>query len=89
MGLDGCHLKGQNGGVLFSIVGLDGNNELFPLVIGIVKKECKNSWQWFMIVLEEVIGSNYEGSTLTFMNQSKKKKRLTFMSDKQMVCIEF
>ncbi|KAL2941354.1 hypothetical protein RDABS01_029704 [Bienertia sinuspersici] len=31
IGVDGCHLKGNYGGVLLSAIALDGNDELFPL----------------------------------------------------------
>ncbi|XP_021733067.1 uncharacterized protein LOC110699864 [Chenopodium quinoa] len=39
VGVDGAHLKGHFGGVLLSVVAVDGNNELFPFAWAIVPKE--------------------------------------------------
>ncbi|KAL7167416.1 hypothetical protein ACSBR2_037970 [Camellia fascicularis] len=41
--MDGCHLKGPFGGILFAVVGLDGNNGLYPVAIAAVESECKDS----------------------------------------------
>lgn len=30
IGVDGCHLKSKHGGILLTIVGVDGNNNLYP-----------------------------------------------------------
>ncbi|KAL9232256.1 hypothetical protein vseg_007384 [Gypsophila vaccaria] len=35
IGVDGTHLKGNHGGVLLFVVALDGNNELFHIVVSI------------------------------------------------------
>ncbi|KAL2923288.1 Ribosome maturation factor RimP [Bienertia sinuspersici] len=40
VGVDGCHLKGNYGGILLSAVALDGNNELFPFAWAIVGGRC-------------------------------------------------
>ena len=39
IGIDGCHLKAPFGGVLLAIIGLDGNNGLFPIAVGVVESE--------------------------------------------------
>ncbi|KAF2322259.1 hypothetical protein GH714_009613 [Hevea brasiliensis] len=43
--LDGCWLKGTYGGQLFSAVGIDPNDCMFPLAYAIMRMENKNSWQ--------------------------------------------
>ncbi|XP_028074716.1 uncharacterized protein LOC114277095 [Camellia sinensis] len=48
IGVDGCHLKGPYDGLLISVVGLDGNNGLFPLAVGVVECECKASLTFFL-----------------------------------------
>ncbi|XP_028098382.1 uncharacterized protein LOC114298077 [Camellia sinensis] len=55
IGVDGCHLKGPNGGVLISAVALDGNNGLFPLALAIVEGECKDNWFFFLHNLRTII----------------------------------
>lgn len=51
IGLDGCHLKETYGGVLIVAIGIDGNNGVIPLAIGIAKVECGSSWNFFMSFL--------------------------------------
>ncbi|XP_042482641.1 uncharacterized protein LOC122063048 [Macadamia integrifolia] len=41
IGLDGCHLKEKYGGILLSIVFIDGNNGLFPLAFAVVESKYK------------------------------------------------
>ncbi|KAL0431976.1 UNVERIFIED_CONTAM: hypothetical protein Sradi_0823600 [Sesamum radiatum] len=70
IGVDGCHLKGPHGGILLTAVGVDPNNNLFPIAYAVVDKECRETWEWFLIILKhdlEII-RDYE---------------YTFMSDKQ------
>lgn len=42
-GLDGCQLKGADGGQLLSVVGRDVNNGMFPIAIAWVESESKSS----------------------------------------------
>ena len=53
IGFDGCHLKGNQKGYILSIVGIDSNNEIFPIPYSVVKSECKDSWLWFLELLKE------------------------------------
>ncbi|XP_074293637.1 uncharacterized protein LOC141620742 [Silene latifolia] len=55
IGVDGTHLKGNHGGVLLSAVALDGNNELFPIAVGVVESENKDSWSNFFWHLKQGI----------------------------------
>ncbi|KAL0437231.1 UNVERIFIED_CONTAM: hypothetical protein Sradi_0431000 [Sesamum radiatum] len=70
IGVDGCHLKGPHGGILLTAIGVDPNNNLFPIAYAVVNKECRETWEWFLIVLKHDLNivRDYE---------------FTFMSDKQ------
>jgi hypothetical protein len=48
IGVDGCHLKTKYGGQLLIAVGRDPNDQYFPLAIGVVETETKESWRWFL-----------------------------------------
>ncbi|KAL2932689.1 Altered inheritance of mitochondria protein 23 mitochondrial [Bienertia sinuspersici] len=41
VGVDGCHLKGNYGGILLSAVALDDNNEIFPVAIAVVDSRIR------------------------------------------------
>lgn len=47
IGVDGTHLKGNYGGILLSAIGLDGNNEIFPIAYAIVSIENEDNWSFF------------------------------------------
>ncbi|XP_012851396.1 PREDICTED: uncharacterized protein LOC105971096 [Erythranthe guttata] len=70
IGVDGCFLKGGHGGQLLTVVGLDPNNNIFPIAYAIVESETKDSWIWFLNLLNADIGFENEHNW-------------TFMSDKQ------
>ncbi|XP_012857918.1 PREDICTED: uncharacterized protein LOC105977175 [Erythranthe guttata] len=70
IGVDGCFLKGQRGGQLLAAVGLDPNNNIYPICYAIVEGETKETWMCFLQLLDEDIG---------FEEQHKWR----FMSDKQ------
>ncbi|KAH7836526.1 hypothetical protein Vadar_002444 [Vaccinium darrowii] len=72
LGIDGCHLKGPYGGVLISAVALDGNNGLFPIAIGVVEVECKESWGFFLSNLQTIIGSSNYIKPWTIMSDQQK-----------------
>ena len=40
--LNGCHLKGKFGGYILSTTARDGNDSIFPIVLGVVKQEKKD-----------------------------------------------
>jgi hypothetical protein len=71
--VDGCHLKTKYKGVMLTTVGIDGNDCIYPLAMGIVEVECTSSWEWFLTTLKE---------DLNITNTSP----FTIMSDKQKVC---
>ena len=59
IGLDGCHLKGLDGGLLLTAISRDANNGMFPLAIAWVEAETKSSWKWFLEGLVRDIGDRY------------------------------
>ncbi|KAG5546978.1 hypothetical protein RHGRI_012869 [Rhododendron griersonianum] len=77
IGLDGCHLKGIYGGQLLTAVGRDGNDNMFPITVALVELESKDSWTWFLQVLQEDIGS-YEEMGWTFISDRQKGLIETF-----------
>ncbi|KAL0399904.1 UNVERIFIED_CONTAM: hypothetical protein Sradi_2333700 [Sesamum radiatum] len=70
IGVDGCHLKGPYGGVLLTAVGIDPNNNIYPIAYAVVRNESGETWEWFLTVLKQDLNilRCYE---------------YTFMSDKQ------
>ncbi|KAH9693486.1 SWIM-type domain-containing protein [Citrus sinensis] len=59
-GDDGTHLNGLYRGSMFVATCLDGNNQLYPLAIGIMDSENNDAWEWFMMKLHGVIGDRPE-----------------------------
>ncbi|XP_038719959.1 uncharacterized protein LOC120012589 [Tripterygium wilfordii] len=68
VGLDGCFLKGMYGGQLLAAIERDPNDGMLPIAIAVVRVENTETWDWFIKMLLEDIGS---------------KGRLTFISDRQ------
>ncbi|KAH9737328.1 SWIM-type domain-containing protein [Citrus sinensis] len=58
--VDGTHPKGLYRGSMFVATCLDGNNQLYPLAIGIMDSENNDAWEWFMMKLHGVIGDRPE-----------------------------
>lgn len=56
--IDGAHLKGSFKGTMFLAVGMDGNNNIFPIAFGVGKSESGDSWTWFLSRLRECVGDN-------------------------------
>ena len=71
IGLDGCHLKGRFGGQLLSATAKDGNDNIFPVVMAVIKQENKDSWTWFMEQFADDIGRPEE-LNLVFINDRQK-----------------
>ncbi|XP_048494607.1 uncharacterized protein LOC125494819 [Beta vulgaris subsp. vulgaris] len=71
VGFDGRHLSGFYKGILLTAVGIDGNNEIFPIANGIVDTESKDSWTYF-----------FRNLKLVFQSQGVNKGDWTFISDK-------
>ena len=58
--VDNTHLKGLYRGSIFVATCLDGNNQLYPLAIGVMDSENNDVWEWFMTKLHRVIGNRPE-----------------------------
>ncbi|XP_059627663.1 uncharacterized protein LOC132270501 [Cornus florida] len=56
IGVDGCFLNGPYGGHLLSAVSMDGNGQMFLVAITVVESEIRDSWEWFMGELMNVVG---------------------------------
>ncbi|XP_052477826.1 uncharacterized protein LOC128033774 [Gossypium raimondii] len=52
IGLDGCWLKGYYGGHLLAAVGVDANDCIYPVAFVAVESENKQSWFWFLKLLQ-------------------------------------
>ncbi|CAN0915122.1 hypothetical protein LINGRAHAP2_LOCUS28949 [Linum grandiflorum] len=55
-GLDECFLKGQVKGMLLAAVGKDGNNQMYPICWAVVEGENRDSWNWFLELVQEQLG---------------------------------
>ncbi|KAL8537357.1 hypothetical protein ACS0TY_012489 [Phlomoides rotata] len=69
LGVDGCWLKGKHGGNLLTAIGVDGNNNMFPIAYAVVDKENGEIWEWFLTILKADLLIEVD--------------KFTFMSDKQ------
>jgi hypothetical protein len=54
--LDGCHIKTKYGGQILTAVGIDPNECIFPIAIGIVEVESLVTWKWFLETLKRDLG---------------------------------
>ena len=49
--VDSTHLKGLYRGSMFVVTCLDGNNQLYPLAVGVMDSENNDAWEWFIMKL--------------------------------------
>ena len=55
--LDACHLKGEYRGQLLCAIGLNENDDMFPIAYAVAEAETRESWQWFIqLLLEDLCG---------------------------------
>ena len=71
--VDGCHIKTRYKGQLLTAVGIDPNDCIYPIAMGLVEVECTSSWEWFLTTLRD---------DLNITNTSP----WTIISDKQKAC---
>lgn len=62
IGLDGCHLKGPQGGILLTAIAIDANNCIYPFAYVVVEKEKFKTWNWFLKLLIENLNIQNSGS---------------------------
>jgi len=70
--IDGAHLKGDYLGTMFLAVGMDANNQVVPIAIGVSKSESGESCTYFLEMLKKCIG---EMDGLVFMTDRSKSLR--------------
>ncbi|XP_026459869.1 uncharacterized protein LOC113360587 [Papaver somniferum] len=70
IGLDACHLNGKCSGVLMAATGLDGQNGLVPLGIGVFPTETIENWTMFLTDLKPLLSSHQ--NPLTFISDRHK-----------------
>ncbi|XP_019264233.1 PREDICTED: uncharacterized protein LOC109241865 [Nicotiana attenuata] len=71
VGLDGTFLKEKARGQLLVAVGLDSNNQTYPIAWAVVDKETKRTWTWFLELLQRSLDLK-EGEGITFMSEMQK-----------------
>ncbi|KAL0431190.1 UNVERIFIED_CONTAM: hypothetical protein Sradi_0745000, partial [Sesamum radiatum] len=53
IGVDDCHLKGPQGEIMLTAVGVDPSNNLYPIAYAVVSSEKRETWKWFLNLLME------------------------------------
>ena len=64
-------MKAEVGGVLLSATSRDANNQMFSLVVGVVTKENKNNWIWFLTCLMEALDCNHTAQYIIISDRQK------------------
>ncbi|CAN1134948.1 hypothetical protein LINPERHAP2_LOCUS8579 [Linum perenne] len=75
--LDGCFLKGEVKGMILTAVGKDGNNQMFPIAWAVVEGENRDSWGWFITILQEELNLG-DGSGWSIISDQQKVLFLDF-----------
>ncbi|KAE8726154.1 hypothetical protein F3Y22_tig00007387pilonHSYRG00016 [Hibiscus syriacus] len=70
-GLDGYFLKGPFKGILLSIVGRDGNEQMYPIAWAVVEGESIYSWSCFISIVAVDLGLD-DGFGYTIINDQHK-----------------
>ncbi|KAK9074018.1 hypothetical protein SSX86_006613 [Deinandra increscens subsp. villosa] len=71
LGLDGAFMKGPFPGQILSAVGIDPNNNIYPVCYAIVEAENLSSWTWFLECLGEDLDLDVR-SNFTFVSDRQK-----------------
>ncbi|MBA0754736.1 hypothetical protein Gogos_021062 [Gossypium gossypioides] len=71
IGLYGCFLKGPFKGKLLATVGINGNNQMYPVAWAIVEGECIDSWAWFLSLLTAALGMEDDLGYIIISDQQK------------------
>ncbi|XP_074315450.1 uncharacterized protein LOC141651648 [Silene latifolia] len=53
--IDGTHLYGKYSGTMLIAMGVDANEQLFPLAFAIVEKENYENWSWFLACIRHYV----------------------------------
>ncbi|CAN1768637.1 hypothetical protein LINPERHAP1_LOCUS10743 [Linum perenne] len=71
IGFDGWFLKGELPGMLLSAVGMDGNNQMFPLAWAVTEGETTSSWKWFVELVQGQLHLDQGNSWTVISDQQK------------------
>ncbi|XP_022019165.1 uncharacterized protein LOC110919195 [Helianthus annuus] len=71
LGVDGCFVKGTFPGQILSVVGIDGNNSIYPVCYALVEAETTQSWKWFLQLLRDDLSCTID-SSFTFISDIQK-----------------
>ncbi|GJX69522.1 uncharacterized protein Tco_0305249 [Tanacetum coccineum] len=62
--IDATHLYGKYNGKMMIAMGVDANNQIFPLAFAIAENESYNSWYWFLSHVKKHVVKEREGICL-------------------------
>ncbi|XP_071740852.1 uncharacterized protein [Rutidosis leptorrhynchoides] len=71
LGLDGAFMKEPATGCILSVVGVDSNNDIYPVAYAIVEQGCGASWTWFLQNLGDDLDLSIN-SNFTFISDRQK-----------------
>ncbi|KAK4283803.1 hypothetical protein QN277_000716 [Acacia crassicarpa] len=71
IGFDGSFLKSNARGIMLTATGLDANDSLYPIVVGITQRENTVNWKWFFEWLKRSLKIE-EGDNITIMSNMQK-----------------
>nr|GEX54920.1 hypothetical protein [Tanacetum cinerariifolium] len=69
--IDGCFITHMCKGEILTVMGGDGNNQLYPIAWAVVDVENKNNWCWFLLLLADNLDLQ-EGLGVTIISDSHK-----------------
>ncbi|GKA76125.1 retrovirus-related pol polyprotein from transposon TNT 1-94, partial [Tanacetum coccineum] len=71
IGLDGCFLKHICRGELLTTMGMDANNQMYPIAWAVVRVENTDNWCWFLALLHDDLKLQ-QGTGLTLISDGHK-----------------
>ncbi|KAK0602137.1 hypothetical protein LWI29_030703 [Acer saccharum] len=71
IGLDGCFIKGYHTRQLLTAIGVDPNNQMYPITYALVESECRDSWEWFLELLGQDLEINNSYGIVWIMDKQK------------------
>ena len=75
--MDGCHLRGFLKEQILTVVGINGNDVMYPIAFTIYEGEIRESWEWFLEQFMRDIDP-HEKINWTFISDQQKVSQLLF-----------